>query len=265
MNTEYNKGTTPPASNPMPENKGRMIGGAIVVVVGAVLLLHRSGVEMPGWLLSWPMIPILIGFYVGARSRFQGWNWAIPIAIGGFFLVGHILKDFSFDHYFWPIIIITVGLIMIFKPRRNPEDWKFWDETKNGGHRKSNPDVTIGPSSTTSSDADYIEGVTIFGGSKKVIISKNFRGGEAITFFGGTEINMSQADIQGRIQLEVVQVFGGAKLVVPSNWRVVHEEVVCVFGGIDDKRNPAILSPDADKVLILKGMCLFGGIDIKSY
>jgi len=46
MNTEYNKGTTPPVSSPTPENKGRMIGGAIIVIVGAVLLLHRSGVPV---------------------------------------------------------------------------------------------------------------------------------------------------------------------------------------------------------------------------
>lgn len=266
MNTEYNKGTspTPSSNNPSPEFKGRMLGGAIIVAVGAALLLHRSGVFLPSWLLSWPMIPILIGVYIGARARFQGWNWIIPIAVGGFFLFGHILQDYSFDRYFWPIIIITIGLVMIFKPRRKPEDWKFWEEKHNVGATTTSENVTFGPSSSTLKE-DYIEGVTIFGGTKKVVISKNFRGGEAVTFFGGTEINMTQADIQGRIQLEVVQVFGGAKLVVPSNWHIVHEEVVCIFGGIDDKRNPSTLAPDANKVLVLKGVCLFGGIDIKSY
>jgi hypothetical protein len=53
--------------------------------------------------------------------------------------------------------------------------------------------------------------------------------------------------------------------VVPANWRIHTEEVVCIFGGIDDKRNPTTLAADADKVLVLKGVCIFGGIDIKSF
>lgn len=263
--TNYNKGTTP-RSNFSPENKGRLIGGAIVVMVGAILLLQRSGVDIPRWIISWPMIPIIIGIYIGARNRFQGWHWAIPLSIGVFFLFGNILHDYSFYRFFWPVVIIAIGLIMILKPKRSSQDWTLWNEPDTFGTNTSSgsTNVTAGTSST-SSEAEHIESVTIFGGTKKVIISKNFRGGEVLTFFGGTEVNMSQADIQGRIQLEVVQVFGGAKLVVPANWRVVHEEVVCIFGGIDDKRNPATLAADPDKVLILKGMCLFGGIDIKSF
>ena len=36
--------------------------------------------------------------------------------------------------------------------------------------------------------------------------------------FGGAEINFMQADIQGRVELEVNQVFGGTKLIVPAHW-----------------------------------------------
>ena len=52
---------------------------------------------------------------------------------------------------------------------------------------------------------------------------------------GGTEINLMKADIQQPIVLEVNNVFGGAKLIVPSNWNVKNE-VTAVFGGIEDKR-----------------------------
>ncbi len=47
-------------------------------------------------------------------------------------------------------------------------------------------------------DEDYIDAVTVFGGVKKNILSKNFRGGDVTTFMGGTELNLTHADIQGR-------------------------------------------------------------------
>ena len=231
------------------------MGGIIIVVVGSLLLIDRSGVDLPGWLFSWPMIPIAVGFYVGARHQFRDWYWLIPVGIGTLFLAGHILHDYSFDQYFWPLMIIAFGLLMIFRSKqRSNEGWTRWRDKR---HEQF--------TNASSSDSDVMDIVTIFGGAKKVIISKDFKGGEAVTIFGGAEINFTQADIQGRIQLELVQVFGGAKLVVPANWKIHTDEVVCIFGGIDDKRNPAALISDTDKVLVLKGTCIFGGIDIKSY
>jgi predicted membrane protein len=94
-------------------------------------------------------------------------------------------------------------------------------------------------------------------------VSKNFRGGEIVNFFGGSEINLMQADINGRVHLEVVQVFGGTKIIVPSNW-TVHSEMVAIFGGIEDKRPPQ-LNVAAEKVLVIQGTSIFGGIDIKSF
>ncbi len=37
---------------------------------------------------------------------------------------------------------------------------------------------------------------TAFGSVKKIILSKNFKGGEINNFMGGTEINLMKADIQ---------------------------------------------------------------------
>jgi predicted membrane protein len=83
--------------------------------------------------------------------------------------------------------------------------------------------------------------------------------------FGGAEYDLSQADITETATLEINQVFGGTKLIVPSSWEI-KSELVAVFGGIDDKR--PIMSPNSlssNKILILKGTTYFGGIDIRSY
>jgi predicted membrane protein len=57
-------------------------------------------------------------------------------------------------------------------------------------------------------------------------------------------------------------MFGGTKLIVPSDWDV-QSGVVTIFGGIEDKRQPAQINPV--KVLYLDGTCIFGGVEIKSF
>ena len=132
---------------------------------------------------------------------------------------------------------------MIFRPHHRNK--RFWE------------------SGTVSTD-DTIEAISIFGGTKRNIISKEFKGGEITTAFGGTELNFMQGDITGTAQIDITQIFGGTKLVVPSNWNI-KSEVVCVFGGIDDKRPIIKDLQEANKTLVLRGVCIFGGIDIKSY
>jgi hypothetical protein len=114
--------------------------------------------------------------------------------------------------------------------------------------------------------SELLDSTVIFGGAKKNIITKNFRGGEAVTVFGGTEINLMQADLAGPVVLELTQVFGGTKLIVPPHWKVWSKEMVAILGGIDDKR-PMMgnQAEDTNKVLILRGTCVLGGIDIRSY
>jgi hypothetical protein len=84
---------------------------------------------------------------------------------------------------------------------------------------------------------------------------------EIITFMGGAEIDLTQADIQEKVELEVVAVLGGVKLIVPAHWSVV-SEMITVMGGMEDKRmqpeNPAL----SDKVLPIKGTAVLGGIQM---
>lgn len=50
-------------------------------------------------------------------------------------------------------------------------------------------------------------------------------------------------------ELEVVCVFGGISLLVPHDWNV-KVEVFNIFGGYEDKRNPAQI--DVNKTLLMK-------------
>jgi hypothetical protein len=230
---------------------GRVWGGLILVTVGALLVAREVGVYFPYWLFSWPMILIAVGIFVGARHGFRSWGWAIPIAIGTAFLVGDIAPEFR--HFFWPAVIILVGLVMILRPRRS--SWR----TENRWENFQNAPMGEG----FAHQDDSLDSVAIFGGTRKNVITKNFKGGDAVSIFGGTELNLMQADFEGVARLELTQVFGGAKLIVPSNWKI-QSDVVTIFGSIDDRRSTNVPT-DSNKVLRLDGTCIFGGIEIKSF
>jgi predicted membrane protein len=243
--------TQPENTYKEPNRSGRIFGGAIVVFIGVVFLLRRAGVDLPYWLISWPMLLIAVGLFIGIRHSFRGFVWAFPIVIGLIFLLDNFFPYYDFYHFTWPLVIIAIGFFIMFRSGKKNRDWKKWDDV-NTTHNFSD---------------DYIDSTVLFGGIKKNIISKNFRGGEASTVFGGTEINLTQADVEGKIVLDITQIFGGTKLLVPPHWKIQSEDLVSIFGGVEDKR-PAVADlskVDPNKVLILKGTCIFGGIDIKSY
>lgn len=253
METLDNRNTNTPAEKSNNNfGGGRAIAGLIVIVVGTVLLARQVGADIPYWLLSWPMLLIAIGFYVGARHSFRHWGWLIPVAIGTVFLLENMIPEVRIREFAWPVIIICVGIAMIFRSRgRHRGDlFKQWERNA---------------SRTDQTSEGFFDSVIIFGENKKQILSKDFKGGESVCVFGGAEINLTQADINGRISLELVQVFGGTTLIVPAHWKIETEEMVSIFGGLNDKRQLQNSVTDQTKVLVLKGTSIFGGIDIKSF
>lgn len=241
----YNRGLQPEQSKSKSNFNGRTLAGLVVVIVGSTLLVRQLGVPMPHWIISWPMLLIAIGLYTGFKHNFKNMGWLILVSIGGVFLVSDIFDDFSIQRFFWPALIIGIGLYMILKPKKKGDD--FWMGEIN-------------------SNENFLDATAIFGGVKKNIITKDFKGGEVTSIFGGSEIILSQADINGRAVLDVTAIFGGSKIVVPANWQINTEDVTAILGGVDDKRViMANSSPDPNKVLVIKGLAMFGGIEIKSF
>jgi predicted membrane protein len=111
---------------------------------------------------------------------------------------------------------------------------------------------------------DYIDEISIFGGSEKRMTTKNFRGGKITSIFGGSTVDFSDSKLaDGQNELDVLSIFGGFKLIVPVDW-TIKIEAMSILGGIADKRTR--YTDDASgKVLIIKGVALFGGGEIKNY
>lgn len=237
--------------------RGRVYGGIILLLVGAVLLARQAGVVFPAWLFTWEFFLIVLGIYIGAKHAFHGKGWLIPIVIGAAFLVDDIYPDIPFSEFVWPGLIILVGISMIFSSRKKVDRKQMWDKLKA-------TERGCEFAKETSTTQDYVDATSVFGSVKKHILSKNFKGGEITTFMGGSEINLCQADLTEKATLEVTQVFGGTRIVVPSHWDI-QSEMTAVLGGIEDKRPMGNNNADGNKVLLIKGTTVFGGIEITSY
>lgn len=247
---------------------GNVWAGMLLLVIGGALLARQLGYLLPDWLFTWPMLLIVIGLFVGARNGFRDFGWLIMVAVGSYFLMDEWAPDFPLHHYFWPVLIIGAGLLLLMR-RRHGQDTDWHDNYINGedqektGEQGEAKETGSGAATAAATATERIDVVSVFSNVRKLIYSKDFRGGDVVCIFGGAEINLLHADIQKPIVLDMVQIFGGAKLIIPADWQVRSEAVV-FFGGIEDKR-PQQSSFNPDKVIILKGTTLFGGLEIKSY
>ena len=235
---------------------GRVWTGVLLLLIGAAALIKLEFFPEIAWLYDWPVILIIIGLFIGVRHNFRGVAWFILILIGSIFLVKHNFPDLINTRYLWPVALMLVGLFFIFKPRRRSWQWReVGEEKKTADNSEPVIDGEL-------SDEEVMDSTSIFGGSKKKVLSKNFKGGDIVNIFGGAEIDLSQADIHGEVELELTQMFGGTKLIIPGNWKLIVKNAA-ILGGIEDKRPNQPFDPN--KVLILTGTSMFGGIEIRSY
>ncbi|MEQ1624769.1 MAG: DUF5668 domain-containing protein [Sediminibacterium sp.] len=246
--------------NPFKQNNGsNVIGGLILIGIGVILFMRKMNFQFPDWLFTWPMILILVGFYSGVKNNFRNNTWIIISSIGVFFLLDRYMLDIRIARFIWPIIIIAAGILFILRPtgtRRNK-----WESTND-----NLPETKFQAygSSSGSDNNDFLNVQSVFSGVQRSVLSKNFQGGRISCVFGGAEIDLTQADINGKVNLKLEAVFGGIKLIVPAHWQVINE-IDGVFHGVDDKRRaPAGAYNDVSKTLVLKGSAVFGGIEIKS-
>jgi len=259
---------------------GQVYIGAFIIIAGMLLLFRRIGLPIPLWITSWPMILIGLGVIMGLKNGFKDISWLIPIVIGAIFLSSKFFPDLRFSRMIWPLGLIAIGVIIITKGagirKRNnfiiesgpfpPKDdftsgFKRMDDPSNTGSSgltmDSNPEIPNSPD-------DELDCTAIFGGVKRTVVSKNFKGGEIVAVFGGAEIDFSHADIRGIVKLEATNILGGTKLIVPPTWDV-QSEMVAILGGVEDKRRIQPELIDRNKRLVLMGTALLGGLEVRSY
>jgi predicted membrane protein len=240
---------------------GQIWTGLLILAIGGLALARSFGVPMPIWLFTWQMLLIGIGLMIGLKKGFRDGGWFVPIIIGGAFLLNDYFLAGDLRRHIWPVVLIIVGVLFVFRPRH-----KYWRT----GRCDQKKNTTIeDPQNMSRANEEYsrddmITSTCIFSGAKRVVLSKNFKGGELVNIFGGCEVDLMQADVTTPAVMDITAIFGGATLIVPSNW-AIKSEAVTIFGGISDKRRFPGVTESTNKTLILKGALIFGGMEIKSY
>jgi predicted membrane protein len=220
-----------------------LVWGAMIFLIGVAFLLDHLGLIHIGSIFSfWPMILICFGIgHLFTRSN-RAWG-LILIAVGMVFLLNNLGIMHMGIGDLWPVAIIVAGLFLM------------WAALK--------PSIVARGSADT---ADTLDAVAVFGGTERRISSQNFKGGRAISVFGGVELDFRDASIDGdEATIELNCIFGGVEIRVPESWNV-HSRSIPVLGGYADKTRSSATPQDASatkrKTLIITGAIVFGGVEI---
>lgn len=223
----------------------RLILGIVILAIGVLMLVDKLNIfETRDILQFWPVIFI----FLGASKLIRAQTTMDNVLGGGFVLVGVILilNRLGITHFYmrdwWPLIIIFVGFMVIFKDKAS-----------------QSINNIIGKTNETSNDT-LIEIVALMSGHQGNAATQDFRGGSITAIMGGVELDLRNASIQSEAVLNVFSVWGGIALKIPSDWSVVNNGVA-IMGGIDDTSVPNM---SANKSLIITGTVIMGGVEIKN-
>lgn len=219
-----------------------LVWGALIVAAGVALLLDHLGFIVLGSLFRfWPMILVFFGVGHLFTPSSRAWG-VILVSIGALLQLDKLgIIRFSFAEM-WPIAIIAVGVFLMWSALRRPL-----------------------PASGTADSTDMFNAIAIFSGCERRVKSQNFKGGRATSIFGGVELDLRDAKIEGdEATIEINCIFGGAEIRVPESWNV-HSKSIPILGGFSDKTHISAAEDPAGgkrKTLIITGAIVFGGVEI---
>lgn len=218
-------------------NTGRAVLGVGFVGVGVVVLLDQLDVLDAGRVLGdwWPVL-LLVAAALDLVARPPRRASAAVLGLIGIVLLGVTtgVVDASVWEVAWPVGLVGLGLWLLL---RRPS--------------------AVGRDATRDETIDV---VAVFSGRRVAAIAPRFRGGTATAVFGGVEVDLTRATLEGEAILDAVALFGGVDVEVPPGWRVVLDGPA-IFGG-NDSHVPPPTDPDAP-TLRVRATAIFGGVDVK--
>lgn len=230
---------------------GLVIGGAFIIM-GAALLAGQLGYlgDLSAW-QYWPLILILMGvvkvFNPKASTPERLFGLLFLVAGGGVLAhyLGYIVLRWSL---IWPGLILFLGMVIVvstlFSSRRKHKE-------RGAGKYTSTEHV--------------IESIVVFGGREEKNTSKTFKGGDVVCVFGGCNVDLREAEIEGEeAVIHITAVMGGVEVQVPPHWRPVLKGTP-IMGGYEDKTRPVVGDLEGPRPkLVIEGVAVMGGVELKS-
>ena len=235
--------------NPETESRtGRLVTPALVVgiaivILGLGLLLDNFDLDFHYAHMVfkfWPLILVVVGL-LKLRACQGTCVSGYLLTGGGLVLLLKTALDRSVSDLIGPMILTGVGIFIVLRAlkqhRRVPEELQHSE--------------------------GFLRGNAILSSFKHRPQSQAFRGGELTSIFGGFEVDLRQATIEGpSARLDTFVMFGGGDIRVPEGWEVL-VQATAIFGGVNDKTAPLPADGEARPRLVVTGLVLFGGIEIR--
>lgn len=248
--------------------KLKVILGVILILIG-IAVLGDQFTDSDIWSMIWRYWPVLI-IYWGLDNFFSKKHnkyFSIVLTLlGMLFLVGNLgLTTLRWYDFIFPTLLIALGIRIILPSK--------WYQKKQEKVEKSYTDkiyvneeaVKNGIHINNSRGEDYLDHYNIFSSYETNVLSKQFKGGELGSIFGGAQIDLREADLNdNKARIELYAIFGGVDLIVPRSWKVVLSGTP-IFGGINNSTvSEASEGNEETRVLYVDAFAIFGGIEIKN-
>lgn len=221
----------------------KLVVGVAIIVAGLVLTLDNLGlIEAHTIFKLWPLVLVAMGLAKIRQDR-------TSTSLGGWFLVlgGAFLLLFTFGHghladALAPMLVVGVGILIVVKALKQ--------------NRGIPPELA--------QSEDFLQGTAIFGGFKRRVLTRAFKGGELTAIFGGYEVDLRQAALESeQARIDVFVLFGGGEIRVPEGWEVVNR-ATAIAGALNDSTSHGLMSAGSHPRLVVTGLILFGGTEVKS-
>lgn len=248
---------------------GRALIAFLLLAFGLLLLVGALGYLNVGFQTLWPIALVIWGIWIIMRSfsADRGLSGRIRDAVRN--RINDQIHDDIHDQ-----VHNTVADAVDNDPnadwrarrdwKRSERDWRRrnrhqWADSVRSAIQDTISDFT--GQESTDPEFDYM---AIFGATKQRVTVKNFRGGRLTAFFGGFEVDLTRADIEGQVAIiDASTLFGGGEIRVPPTW-IIDVQGIAILGGFTDETHQDVADPATAKRLVVKGLAALGGVVIKN-
>lgn len=237
----------------------------ILIALGVIFLLDQLNYIHAGRVFDyfWPVVIIIFGLSVlsGRRGRNHVAVGVVALGVGATML-GDRLGYWNFDiGRLWPVILILIGIALLFRPHDRGD--RLRHAHRRLGQIIAEQDAARDQAADHAVDKEvFLDAVAVLGGYNRRITSQKFTGGRITAFFGGLQVDLTQADIAGpEAVVEITAFMGGAELRVPRGWEIDIQGQP-VLGGFNDETQQ--MPAAGAKRLVIRGTAFMGGVNIKN-
>jgi len=222
----------------------KLVVGIAIIVAGLVLTLDTLNPHLNAHRIFslWPLVLVAIGVakirQEGSGAGMGGWLFVI----GGTLLLLSTLADVRLGETLPALILVAIGILIVTKALRQ--------------NRGVPPELAR--------SEDFLQGMAIFGGFKRRVLTQTFKGGELTAIFGGYELDLRQAALEnGQARIDVFVLFGGGEIRVPEGWEIANR-ATAIAGALNDSTHHGPSPAEGRPRLVVTGLILFGGTEVKS-